>query len=81
VGTQTRENPVVARVNRYLERLFDRLGDRVGDRLADRLDATWDVLTDPDLMNDLRRADGESDEEARSYDEIRRRRGLATPTT
>jgi hypothetical protein len=81
VDTQTRDNLVVARVSRYLERLFDRLGDRVGDRVAERLEATFDVLTDPDLMNDLRRADAQSDEEARSYDEIRRRRGIATPTS
>jgi hypothetical protein len=81
VGTHTRENPVVASLRRYLDRIFDRVGDRVGDRVAERLEATLDVLTDPDLMNDLREADSQPDEEARSYDEIRRKRGLATPTT
>jgi hypothetical protein len=63
---------VVARLSRYLDRLFDRLGERVGDRVADRLEATLDVLTDPDLMGDLRRADAQPDEDARPYNEIAR---------
>lgn len=81
MGTQTRDSQVVAKLSGYLDRLFDRLGDRVGDRVVERLEATIDVLTDPDLMNDLRQADSQPDEEARSYDEIRRRRGIATPTS
>ena len=67
-------------MNRYIERLFDRLGDRVGDRVAERLEATIDVLTDPELMSALREADSQPDEEARSFDEIRRQRRLAAPT-
>jgi len=56
-----------------LDRLFDRLvGERVGDRVADRLEATLDVLTDPDLMGDLRRAGAQPDEDARPYEEIAR---------
>ena len=63
---------VVGRVSRYLDRLFDRLGERVGDRVADRLEATLDILTDPQLMGDLRRADAQPDEDARPYEEIAR---------
>jgi hypothetical protein len=40
------------------------------------LEATLDVLTDPKLMDDLRRADLQADEDARPY-EIRRDLGLA----
>jgi hypothetical protein len=77
MGIRTSENPVVARVSRYLDRLFDRLGDRVGDRVADRLEATVDVATDPMLLKDLHEADAQADEDARPYDEIRREVGLA----
>lgn len=72
---------MVGRLSRYLDRLFDRLGERVGDRVADRLEATLDVLTDPQLMDDLRRADAQQGEDARPYEEIARDRpcqGLAS---
>jgi hypothetical protein len=62
---------------RLLDRATERVEARVENRLASRLDATLDVLTDPKLMEDLRRADAQADEDARPYDEIRRDLGLA----
>ena len=76
-----RESSAVRRMTGYFCRLLDRATERVEarveNRLASRLDATLDVLTDPKLMEDLRRADAQADEDARPYDEIRRDLGLA----
>jgi len=55
----------------------ERLEVRVEYRVTERLEATADVLADHDLMNDLARADTQSDNDARPYDEIRRDLGLA----
>jgi hypothetical protein len=76
-----RESAALERMRGYLLRLLDRaterLEGRVEDRVTERLDATLDVLTDPKLMDDLRRADSQADEDARPYNEIRRDLGLA----
>lgn len=66
----------------YVVRLFDRVvteraASRAESRVERRLEATLDVMTDPKLMDDLRRAEGQADEDARPYDEIRRDLGLA----
>jgi hypothetical protein len=60
------------RMNRYLDRLFGRLEERVENRVVERVEATLDVLGAPELMEDLRQADAQPDEEARSFEEIRR---------
>jgi hypothetical protein len=71
-------SPPGERVRTYLVRLFDRVvTERVEDRVGRRLEATVDVLTDPALIEDLRQADAQPDQEARPYDEIRRDLGLA----
>ena len=62
---------------RLLDRATERLEERVEHRLTERVEATIDVLADPKLMGDLERADAQADEDARSYDEIRRDLGLA----
>ncbi len=72
VPVQNRDHLVLGRLSSYLDKLFDRLGERVGDRVAERLEATWDAMTDRELMDDLRRADKQPDEDALPYEEIRR---------
>jgi hypothetical protein len=69
-------------MSRYLDRLFSGVADRIADRVADRLSDEWrlesfELLIDPDAMEDLRRAARESDEDARPYEEVRRELGLA----
>jgi hypothetical protein len=87
VRMPTRESPVAA-LSRYLDRLFARAADRLADQLAprvaerltedvDSLIATAEVIADPELRADLRQADLEPDEDARSYEEIRRELHLA----
>jgi hypothetical protein len=71
--TKNRDLAVVEHLSRYLDRLFERLEERVEGRVVKRVEATLDVLTDPALMADLRRADTQPDSEARPFEEIRRR--------
>jgi len=72
--TKNRDLAVVERLSRYWDKLFERIEDRVEGRVVKRVEATLDVLTDRDLMDDLRRADAQPDSEARSFEEIRRAR-------
>ena len=75
---EPRARSPVERMRNYLLRLFDRaVTERVEHRLVERLEASVDVLTDRELMADLRRADAQADEDARSYDEVRRDLGIA----
>jgi hypothetical protein len=66
------QNPVVARLSGYLDRLFSRVEERVEARIVERVEATIDVMSDPALLADLRRADDQPDEEARPLDEVMR---------
>jgi hypothetical protein len=74
---QEKQQAVVERLSRYLDRLFTRVEARVEARVVKRVEATIDVLSDPDLMDDLRRADLQSDEDARPLSEISRDLGRA----
>lgn len=65
-------NAVAERMSRYLDRLFSRIEERVESRVVERVEATLDVMTDSALMEDLRRADAQPDEDARPYEEITR---------
>jgi hypothetical protein len=81
MGTGLREAAALERVRGKLLELFDRaterLESRIEHRVTERLEATADVLTDPALIEDLKQADAQADEDARPYDEIRRDLGLA----
>jgi hypothetical protein len=77
-------NPVVERLNRYVDKLLDktaeRLAPRVVDRIADQLDtriATLEVLLDPEALEDLRDADETPDDALIDYEDVRREVGLA----
>jgi hypothetical protein len=58
----------------YLDKLLDRVGERVAERVVERLEATLDVLSDRELLDDLKRADQQPDEEAVPLDAVRRAR-------
>ncbi|MBI4349172.1 MAG: hypothetical protein HY553_20205 [Elusimicrobia bacterium] len=75
---KNRQHVVVEHLSRYLDRLFTRLEERVETRVVERVEATLDVLTDPALMADLRRADAQPDEDARPFEEIGRDLGRAS---
>ena len=81
MGTGLKESAALERLRGKLVELFDRATERlelrIEHRVTQRLEATGDVLSDPELMEDLRDADTQSDEDARPYDEIRRDLGLA----
>jgi hypothetical protein len=79
-------------LNRYLDNLLDRVADRLAPRIEDRVRdevvpriqaeyeswlATIDVMADVELVEDLRVADAQGDEDAQDYEEIRRELGLA----
>jgi hypothetical protein len=75
--------------DRVADRVADRLADAVSRRshavvLSEReyaeYVATVEVLDDPELMAAMRESDKQADEDARSYDEIRRELGLAKGT-
>jgi len=76
--------------DRVKDRVADRIADRLADALTRRSSAvvlteqeyreyvaTMEVLEDAEAMEALVEADKQPDEEARSYDEIRRELGLA----
>jgi PHD/YefM family antitoxin component YafN of YafNO toxin-antitoxin module len=76
--------------DRVADRVADRLADAVSRRshavvLSERdyaeYMATVEVLDDPELMAALRESDAQPDDDARSYDEIRRDLGLAKGTS
>lgn len=78
MAVQDKQQAVVEHLSRYLDRLFTRVEARVEARVVKRVEATIDVLSDPDLMNDLRRADSQSDKDARPFSEISRDLGRAS---
>lgn len=73
------KNRITARI---YERLADSLTRRTGAVVLSEQEyreyiATMEVLEDPSAMGALHRAAAQSDDDARSYDEIRRELGLA----
>lgn len=74
---KNRQHAVVEHLSRYLDRLFSRVEERVETRIVERVEATLDVMTDTALMEDLRKADAQPDEDARPFEEIMRDLGRA----
>jgi hypothetical protein len=67
-----KDQAVRERMSRYLDSLFSRFEERIEARVVERVEATLDVLEDPELMADLRKADAQPDEDARPFEDIRR---------
>ncbi|MEJ7566993.1 MAG: hypothetical protein WKF41_01900 [Gaiellaceae bacterium] len=78
MAVQDKQQAVVEHLSRYLDKLFTRVESRVEARVVERVEATIDVLSDPALLDDLRRADKQPDEEARPFNEIARDLGRAS---
>lgn len=77
----TRDSVVKERVTQALARLFEPLVKPMIDRaFEERFEdymETMEILSDPETMEALSRADAQPDDEARPYEEIRRELGLA----